>query len=117
MTTVKSERTATGLAWFVGGTFIVLGIVEVAVRVLSNEPVETDAVAFWFLSLCGGGMLVLIGSFMLTRPAWASVTLVTVGCLAGTLATMWTLVLPVLALTLVVLTVWHTGESATSVPD
>ena len=114
---MKSGRTATGLAWFVGGTFIVLGIAEVAVRLLSNEPIETDAVAFWFFSLCGGGMLVLIGSFMLTRPTWASVMLVTLGCLAGTIATMWTLVLPVLAFTLVVLTVWRAGEGATSVPD
>ena len=70
-TRVKSGRTATGLAWFVGGTFIVLGIAEVAVRLLSNEPIETGAVAFRFFSLCGGGMLVLIGSFMLTRPTWA----------------------------------------------
>ena len=114
---MKSGRTATVLAWFLGGTFIVMGIAEVAVRVLSDEPIETEAVVFWFLSLCGGGMLVLIGSFMLTRPTWASVTLVTLGCLAGTLATMWTLVLPVLALTLVVLTAWRAGESATSVPD
>ena len=43
--------------------------------------------------------------------------LVTLGCLAGTIATMWTLVLPVLAFTLVVLTVWRAGEGATSVPD
>ena len=37
---MKSGRTATVLAWFLGGTFIVMGIAEVAVRVLSDEPIS-----------------------------------------------------------------------------
>lgn len=108
---MASARATNGLAWFVGGTFVVLGIVEVVVRVVSSEPIDPDAIAFWFLSLCGGGTLVLLGSFVVTRPRWASLTMVTVGCLAGTFATMWTIVLPVCALTLLFLTVTRPRES------
>lgn len=99
------DRAATGLAWFVGVAFIVFGIIEVVVRVASPDPIEAGPLAFWFLSLCGGGALVLLGSFVVTRPVWGSFALVAVGCLAGTVATMWTLLLPVLALTVLVLAV------------
>jgi hypothetical protein len=95
-------RVARRLAGVAGAVFILLGIVEVTVRIVSPETVEADALAFWFLSLCGGGALVLLGSFVVTRPAWASFVLVAAGCLAGALATMWTVVLPVLALTVLV---------------
>lgn len=60
--------------------------------------------AFWFLSLCGGGALILIGTFVVTQRRWLSSTLVAVGCAAGSIATMWTLILPMLALALLVLT-------------
>jgi hypothetical protein len=92
------------LAWFVGLTFILLGVAEVASRVSSSEPVDAAAVAFWSLSLCGGGSLILIGRFLVTRPPWASTVLIAVGCLAGMVATAWTLVLPLLAGTLLVST-------------
>ena len=95
-------RVATGLAWLAGGVFILLGILEVTVRVVSPEPLEADALAFWFLSLCGGGALVLLGSFVVTRPAWGSFALVAAGCLAGALANMWTVMLPALALTVLI---------------
>jgi hypothetical protein len=101
---VRNRRVLTWLAWFVGLTFIVLGVVEVAVRVFSSEPIDAGAVAFWFLWLCGGGSLILAVRFLVTRPTWASKTLVAVGCFAGTVATMWTLVLPVLTGVLFVLT-------------
>ena len=104
------ERLQKGLAWVVGIVFIVFGIIEVGVRVVSPDPIEVDALAFWFVSLCGGGALVLVGSFLVTRPVWASFALVAVGCLAGSVATMWTLLLPVLALTVLVLAVPRGGE-------
>jgi len=101
---MTSGRATIRLAWFVGLTFIAMGIVEVVVRIVSQESIAMDEYAFWFLSLCGGGVLVLVGSFVVKRPAWASVTLVAIGCVAGMVATMWTLVLPVFAIALLVLT-------------
>ena len=97
------------LACGVGGVFIVLGVVEVAVRVRSSDPIDTEAVVYWFVTLCGGGTLVLLGSFVITRPGWALAAVV-LGCLMGTIATIWTLVLPVAALALVVLSILQVGK-------
>ena len=106
---VARVRAARWLAGGVGSAFIVLGVVEVAVRVLSSDPIDTEAVVYWFVTLCGGGTLVLLGSFVITRPGWA-LAAVLVGCLMGTIATIWTLVLPVAALALVVLSILQVGK-------
>lgn len=95
----------TWLALIVGLVFVILGVIEVSVRVLPSEPIDAGAVAFWFLSLCGGGALILGGRFLVARPSGVSIVMVSVGCVAGSLATMWTLVLPALAITLLVLNV------------
>jgi hypothetical protein len=93
----------------VGIVFIALGVVEVAVRVLSSDPIDTEAVVYWFVALCGGGTLVLLGSFVITRPGWALAAVV-LGCLMGMIATIWTLVLPVAALALVILSILQVGK-------
>ncbi|MGH8867699.1 MAG: hypothetical protein ACRDYU_06870 [Actinomycetes bacterium] len=105
---MNRERTTTRLAWFLGVTFIVFGIAEV-VRVIGWGG---GGLAFWFLSLCGGGTMILIGSFVVTRRAWLSIALVTVGSLAASLATAWTVILPLLAMTLLVLTMLRPREGA-----
>ena len=97
---MTQDRAVKGLAWFLGVVFILFGIAEV-IRVVGWGG---GGLAFWFLSLCGGGALILLGTFVVTQRPWLSLTLVIVGCLAATIATMWTLILPVLAMTLLVLT-------------
>lgn len=106
---VARARTARWLAWGLGIVFVALGVVEVAVRVLSSEPIDTEAVVYWLVALCGGGTLVLLGSFVITRPAWALAAVV-LGCLMGMIATIWTLVLPVAALALVILSILQFGK-------
>ena len=106
---VARARAARWLAWGVGIVFILLGVVEVAVRVLSSDPIDSQAVVYWFVTLCGGGTLVLLGGFVITRPGWALAAVV-LGCLMGTIATTWTVLLPVAALTLVVLSILQTGK-------
>lgn len=113
---MHSRRTVTWLGWFVGLVFLILGVVEVSVRILSDEPIDAGAIAFWFLSLCGGGALILTGRFLVTRPSGVSIVMVTVGCVAGTLATMWTLVLPALAIALLVLNVLDQQRTAPAGP-
>jgi short subunit fatty acids transporter len=97
------------LAWGVGIVFIALGVVEVAVRVLSSDPIDTQAVVYWFVALCGGGTLVLLGAFVISRPGWALAAVV-IGCLMGMIATTWTVLLPVAALALVVLSILQVGK-------
>ena len=106
---MPSRRFVNRLAAFVGGLFIVLGIIEVAVRALSDDPLDRVAVAFWFLSLCGGGAMILIGRFA-ARTGWASKGLVAVGCLGGSIATAWTLLLPILSVALLALTMLETPD-------
>ena len=106
---VARGRATRCLAWGVGIVFIVLGVVEVAVRVLSSDPIDTQAVVYWFVALCGGGTLVLLGGFVITRPGWALAAVV-IGCLMGMIATVWTVLLPVAALALVVLSILQVGK-------
>jgi hypothetical protein len=89
--------------------FILFGVVEVAVRVLSPDPTDTVAVVYWFVTLCGGGTLVLLGSFVITRPGWGLAAVV-IGCLLGMIATVWTVLLPLAALALVVLSILQIGK-------
>ena len=107
---MKWDRTVTRLAWFLGVVFTFLGIAEV-VRVVVWGG---GGLAFWFLSLCGGGALILIGTFAVSQRPRLSLTLVAASCLSAGNATMWTLILPVLAVTLLVLTLLRGREVTTS---
>jgi hypothetical protein len=104
---MKQARAVKGLAWFLGVVFILFGIAEV-IRVVGWGG---GGLAFWFLSLCGGGALILIGTFVITQRPWLSLTLVAIGCLASTIATMWTLILPILAIALLVLTLLRSKDA------
>jgi hypothetical protein len=106
---VAGARARRWLAWGVGVVFILFGVVEVAVRVLSPDPTDTVAVVYWFVTLCGGGTLVLLGSFVITRPGWGLAAVV-IGCLLGMIATVWTVLLPLAALALVVLSILQIGK-------
>lgn len=82
-----------------GVVFIGLGIAETVRLIVTGD----GGFLFWFGTLCGGGTLVLVGTLRLrTRPTLASIVTI-VGTLAGSVATAWTLVLPIAAMTLIVL--------------
>ena len=75
---------------------------------------DTDAgdggIPFWFGSLVGGGAMVLLGALAFRHRPWLSFGLITVGCLAGAVATMWTLVIPLVALAVIVLALLRTDQ-------
>ena len=85
-----------------GVLYIVAGIAETTRAVVSGD----GGIPFWFGSLVGGGALILLGYVLRRR------VLVTVGCLAGVIATAWTIVVPVIALTVIVLAWRRTGEDS-----
>jgi hypothetical protein len=87
------------LALLLGAVFILAGIAETLRAIRSGD----GGLAFWFGSLCGGGTLILVGTFALSRRVWLSFILTTVGCRAAAIATMWTIILPPLAVLLLVL--------------
>lgn len=84
----------------VGGGFLILGVVELVAR-LDDPPLP---LLFWLPTLWGGGVMVLIGVFRTTAHPTLGTALVVVGTAAGLLASFWTILMPVLGLTLVVLT-------------
>ena len=109
------RRLATGLGVGLGVLYVAAGVAETVRAVRSGD----GGVPFWFGSLVGGGTLVLLGTFLHARGAGVGVPLLVVGCLAGVLATAWTLVVPVLALVLVVLVVRDDQDAgqASASPD
>ena len=96
MPTERPTRWVSILGGVVGGIYLVFGVGEVLAHL--DQPVS---LAFWAPSLLGGGALVLYGIF--ARPR-VSTKLVVVGALLGLVATAWTLIVPVLAIVLVLLT-------------
>lgn len=88
--------------WFaiaMGCLLVALGVAE-TVRVLRSGD---GGLAFWFGTLVGGGVLILGGVALTERRPSAGRTMVVVGALAGMLPTMWTLVVPALLITLLVM--------------
>jgi hypothetical protein len=93
------------LAVFLGVLYVVAGIAETTRAVVSGD----GGIPFWFGSLVGGGAMILLGQAHRHRRA-PYLGFVTVGCLAGAIATVWTLVVPLIALVVIVLAWLRTGE-------
>jgi predicted membrane protein len=91
----------------VGVVLLALGVAELVTHL--DEPLS---LFFWLPALWGGGALVLVGVFRTTVRPWLSEVLVIIGAFLGLLATAWTVLVPVLMLTLVVLTIVHTRRKA-----
>lgn len=97
MPTERPNRWVCILGGFVGGVYLAFGVGELVAHL--DQPVS---LAFWAPSLLGGGALVLYGIF--GPRSRFSTKLVVAGALLGIVATAWTLIVPVLAMLLVVLT-------------
>ncbi|MEO7270024.1 MAG: hypothetical protein ABIW49_12540 [Knoellia sp.] len=95
-----------------------LGILYVAAGLAETVRLTRSGdggLAFWFGTLVGGGSLVLAGLYIQGsgHHRRGDIMLI-VGAVAGMLATMWTLVVPVLALVVIWLTLTAPKEPATT---
>jgi hypothetical protein len=97
------------LAGLLGVGYIAAGVVGAVADATGGDRSD---LAFWLVFLVGGGALVLIGSFLFGPRPMPSVVLTSVGALAGALALFWSVIVPVLALALVVLSVVRARRSA-----
>src|SRR5213593_4550860 len=100
------ETSTRALGAFLGLAYVALGIAETV------DHIDDNTVYLWFSMLCGGGVSVLVGVFKVASPSWASIGLVALGALAGGLAAAWTIVAPILSVTLIVLTVLRMRPAA-----
>jgi hypothetical protein len=78
------------LGILLGGLLVAAGIAETVRLVRSGD----GGFAFWFGTLVGGGVLVLTGTLLLPRRSVTGCVLTTIGCVAGLMPTMSTVVAP-----------------------
>ena len=83
--------------------YAVLGSLEVILRVDDPDP-DYGAMAFLGGTLLGGAVIIFIGLFA-PLPVKYRAPVIMVGLVAGLVATLWTVVVPILAIAIVVLTV------------
>lgn len=105
---------------------IVLGTVVAAVYLLAGVVVGlwpsvwddsgTGDQIFWIVFLVGGGLLLLAGLRMSKRSPWPSAALISLGALAGGIPVFWTVLAPIAALTLVVLSVVYARRATSAAP-
>jgi len=94
------------LGLFLGCLLIVDGIAETVRLVRSGD----GGLFFWFPTLVGGGLLIVSGTLAGSRRPVLGLVLTCLGCIAGFLPTMWTLLVPVLLVVLVVSRARQTAE-------
>lgn len=95
------SRTGRRLTLLFGVLLVLFGVVEV----VTHRDDTAAAIAFWSLSLLGGGTLVLAGVRVWPARPGPALALVVIGTLAGLSATVWTLVMPLLGIAVVVLAI------------
>jgi hypothetical protein len=81
-----------------GVLYLAFGVVEV----ITHRGDTAGALAFWGISLLGGGALVLAGTLVRQSKRALGLTLLTIGAIVATNATIWTLLIPIFAIVTVV---------------
>jgi len=92
---------------FLGTLLVAAGIAE-TVRVVRSGD---GGLAFWFGTLVGGGILVLTGTLLLPRRPVPGCVLTSIGCLAGVVPTLWTLIVPMMLLALMIVSARQAARS------
>lgn len=94
---------------------VLLGVGYIAAGVIGWIADATDGdgsdLFFWLLLLVGGGVLILAGLFVFTSPPVLSIVLVAIGAIAGALALVWSVIVPILALVLIALLIVRARRS------
>lgn len=90
--------TITGIAYVLGG--LISGLWPS----FWDDSSTSDRIV-WIALLVGGGLVLLTGLRISNRSPWPAAILISIGALAGALATFWTILTPIVAITLVVLSI------------
>lgn len=73
-------------------------------RLFARRGDDVGTIAYWGISLLGAGALVSVGTLLRPTRRALGLTLLTVGALMASNATVWTLLLPILAVVTFVMT-------------
>ncbi|MDQ3158132.1 MAG: hypothetical protein M3Q98_15675 [Actinomycetota bacterium] len=96
---MSRERLTRWLGVLLGSLFVIFGVLETIRLTRSGD----GGLVFWFGTLVGGGALVFVGLFGLREHPHAAWAVLSIGALAGSVATAWTIIIPVFAVALIVL--------------
>ena len=112
------DRITTAILVFggvLGVAYVAAGIVG-AIAIDSDEATAADRVV-WIGLLTGGGLLLLAGLWALRNAsAWLAAGLVSVGALAGAIAVLWSVLVPLGAIVLVVLSIVRARRVTAATP-
>ena len=81
-----------------GCLLVVAGIAETVRLVRSGD----GGIYFWFPTLVGGGVLIVVGTLVATGRPTLGFVLTMLGCFLGIVPTMWTVLVPILLVVLLV---------------
>lgn len=104
MSTQVTSRALLRLGWVVAVFYLVFGLVIGLLPSHWDEASLTDQV-FYIVFVVGGGVLLAVGLRVFEQAAWPGAALVSVGAVAGAVPLFWTLLLPLFAIALLVLSV------------
>jgi len=94
---------------------VILGVGYVAAGVIGWIADVTDGdgsdLFFWLLLLVGGGVVLLTGLFVFTSPPVLSIVVAAIGAIAGALALVWSVIVPILALIFIALLIVRARRS------
>ena len=100
MPSERVRRYTSLLGGTLGSLYVLFGAIELIAK--RDDPVS---LLFWLPALWGGAALVLGGVFFVRTPLWLPIAMVLTGLAGATLATAWTVVVPLAAVALGVLVV------------
>ncbi len=99
MSSVRASRIHRGLIASLVTIYLIACIVG-----LFADSGSTGERVLWILFLGGGAALILIGAFVKRLPPSVSVVLISMGAVAGGIALLWTVLVPLAAAILVAMT-------------
>lgn len=109
------EKGLVVLGTLVAVAYLLAGVVVGLWPSVWDDSSASDQI-FWIVFLVGGGLLLLAGLRFSVRSPWPAAVLISLGAVAGALPTFWTVIAPISALTLVVLSIVYARRMAAAAP-
>lgn len=103
---MRDKSFSRNLGLVVAWTFLIWGTIECTVSFIGRDQIFF----FWFASLIGGGVLVLFGTLRSESQPRISLVALVLGAIAGCMATVWTILIPLLAILLVFVRLAEAGR-------
>ena len=104
MNTEGTLKALVRLGWITAIVYIAVGLVVGLLPSHWKEAGAADQV-LWVVFLAGGGLLLVAGLRSIERSPWLGAALISLGSLAGVAALFWTIVAPLAAIALIVLSI------------